>query len=243
MAEIEITQLPEDLREVPSITKFAKDGMISIDNLSKSYIELEKHLGGSVKIPGEGASVEDIQKFRKALGVPDKVEDYGTYDFGDPEDIAAIIAVAHAHGVPKKALDELMKVSGEKATEREKKLYAQRFEAGEKALKDKWGVDYEKNKNDAVRAMQEIAPDAVKKRLAEDPKLGNDPDMIELFHGIWQGMKESAFHKPNMRMSPEDIDEKMVNIQADPAYHDRANPKWEFLHKEMTRLYRIKYPE
>ena len=243
MAEIEISQLSEDLRELPSITKFAKDGKISVDNLAKSYGELEKHLGGSIKIPGEGASVEDIQKFRKAMGVPDKAEDYGQYDVGDPEDIAEIIKAAHEEGLSKKQLDRLMKVSTDRATERQKKVYTEKMIAGEKALRDKWGDKYESNKNDAVRAMQELAPENIKKRLQEDPNLGNDPDMIELFQGLWHSMKEAAFHRPDTSLTADDIDRKLVEIQSDPAFNDRANPKWEYLHKEQTRLYKIKYPD
>lgn len=243
MAEIEISELSEDLRELPSITKFAKDGKISVDNLAKSYGELEKHLGGSIKIPGEGASVEDIQKFRKALGVPEKVEDYGKYDVGDPEDIAEIIKAAHEEGLSKKQLDRLMKVSGERSVERQKKFYELKRIEGETTLKNKWGDKYESNKNDAIRAMQELAPESIKKRLIEDPSLGNDPDMIELFQGLWHQMKEAAFHKPSTSLTAEDIEQKMVDIQSDPAFNDRGSPKWEHLHKELTRLYKLKYPE
>lgn len=57
-------------------------GFGKIGDLAKAYVELSdkaKGFEGSVKVPGEGASEEDVKAFRKAIGVPDD----GKYDLTD----------------------------------------------------------------------------------------------------------------------------------------------------------------
>lgn len=49
---------------------------VRVDDLAKSYRELERHLGGSVKIPDETASETDIARFRQALGIPETPDSY-----------------------------------------------------------------------------------------------------------------------------------------------------------------------
>ncbi len=49
---------------------------VRVDDLAKSYCELERHLGGSVKIPDESADDAEIARFRQALGVPENPDGY-----------------------------------------------------------------------------------------------------------------------------------------------------------------------
>ena len=54
----------------------AETQSVRVDALAKSYCELERHLGGSVKVPEPDANPADIEKFRRALGVPEAADGY-----------------------------------------------------------------------------------------------------------------------------------------------------------------------
>jgi hypothetical protein len=243
MAEIDITLLPEDLQTAPSVTKFAKDGKVNVANVIKSYSELEKMMGERVKIPGENASVEEIQEFRRKLGVPESIDEYGIFDEIDPEDYAAIVKAAHEEGVTPRQFQRLMKESSEKARARLEKLFTESQTKAEEVLRAEWGDKYEYNLANAKRAMQELAPEGFQELVEKNPAIGNNPDVIKMFSTLWLNMKEAAFHTNRASLTPEDIDRKIVEIESDPAYHDRSSPKWEYLRKERTRLYKIKYPD
>jgi hypothetical protein len=49
---------------------------VRVDDLAKSYRELERHLGGAVRIPDENADPAEIARFRKSLGVPESPDAY-----------------------------------------------------------------------------------------------------------------------------------------------------------------------
>src|SRR5581483_740520 len=63
--------LPEDLRSNQSLGKF-KD----VGSLAKSYVELEKHQGGALRLPGEDAKPEDWDAFYNKLGRPESPDKY-----------------------------------------------------------------------------------------------------------------------------------------------------------------------
>lgn len=72
-AETAAVERPADIPE-----KFwdTATNSVRVDDLAKSYRELERHLGGSVKIPDASADEADIAKFRQALGVPETADAY-----------------------------------------------------------------------------------------------------------------------------------------------------------------------
>ena len=57
---------------VKSLEKFQK----GIPDLAKSYIELETKLTSAVFVPSSEATEEEKERYRKAIGVPEKSEDY-----------------------------------------------------------------------------------------------------------------------------------------------------------------------
>lgn len=51
----------------------------TLPDLAKAHINLQELLGKkstAINIPGEGATPEEISGYRKAIGAPEKVEDY-----------------------------------------------------------------------------------------------------------------------------------------------------------------------
>jgi len=72
-AETEMVKRPSDIPE-----KFwdTATNSVRVEDLAKSYRELERHLGGAVKIPDGSADEAEIAKFRQALGVPETADAY-----------------------------------------------------------------------------------------------------------------------------------------------------------------------
>lgn len=62
--------------ELPAKFRDPETGEVMLDKLLKSYLALEKRVGRSVQLPGEGADAEQMGAFHRALGVPEKPEDY-----------------------------------------------------------------------------------------------------------------------------------------------------------------------
>ena len=62
--------------DIPEKFWDADSNTVRVDDLAKSYRELEKHLGSSIRIPDGSASPEEVARFRQALGVPDSDDGY-----------------------------------------------------------------------------------------------------------------------------------------------------------------------
>lgn len=54
----------------------AATNSVRVDDLAKSYRELERRLGSSLKLPDESADEAEIARFRQALGVPEDPDGY-----------------------------------------------------------------------------------------------------------------------------------------------------------------------
>lgn len=92
-----MAQLPSDLKADQSLTKFA-----TIGDLGKSYKELEGKLGKVAVLPDEKASAEEWAAYRKAIGIPEKPEDYKLEKVQlpkplelDPKAVTEYLALAH----------------------------------------------------------------------------------------------------------------------------------------------------
>lgn len=163
------SKLPEDLRDAgASLGKFK-----TVTDLAKSYHHLEKTIGArpqGVIIPSEKSTPEEVAAYRKALGVPDKVEEYNfkpdempegmTWTEGNAKQFAE---VAHKHNIPPAAMKELAKVQA-KMRQAEADVLANmvhtKREEGKAALQKEWGQDFEKNVGRAQMAAKLAGVDA-----------------------------------------------------------------------------------
>jgi hypothetical protein len=64
-------QLEADLKSNETFNQYQ-----TISDLGKAFIELRGKAEGAIKVPGEGATAEEILAFRQGLGVPEKPENY-----------------------------------------------------------------------------------------------------------------------------------------------------------------------
>lgn len=94
-------------------------GWKTLDDVVKSYREAERAVrdSGRIKVPGEGASAEDVSAFNRAIGVPEDVKGYelptieGEDGNAIPLDdslLGKLLPRALEHGVPAKAMNGLI---------------------------------------------------------------------------------------------------------------------------------------
>lgn len=161
-------KLPDELGEArESFGRFK-----TVAELAKSYKGLEEKLGSKanmVTVPTKDSKPEDWAAFRKAVGAPEKPEDYHIKPDKlpdglewDDKQVAGALEIAHKHGIPEAAMKDFMGWFAQREEMRgqilEQGVKAQ-LEAGEKQLREDWGKDYDANLVLAARAAQSIGED------------------------------------------------------------------------------------
>ena len=103
--------LPESIRNEKCL-----DSIKTIGTLAQSYVHAQKAIGANkVAIPGENATPEELNEFYKALGRPDKLEDYSTEGVELPEGVVLdedqvkeFRKFAFEHGIPQKTFAQAL---------------------------------------------------------------------------------------------------------------------------------------
>lgn len=179
-------RLSEDLRPYAgSIRKF--EGT-PIQDVLKSYGELEKKLGQRMQPPGAEARPEEVAAWRKNLGVPEKPDGYGIsrpeevpVELWNEELVRGFSAVAHKHHIPAAAAQELVQWwNGQQmsAITRHQADAANGREALVQGLQREWGERYEAN----LQGAQRVA--AMARLDVNDPSIGDNPAMIRALHAM-----------------------------------------------------------
>jgi hypothetical protein len=97
-------------KDIAGLAKIARDNQRALRD------------SGRIKVPGEGATAEEIAAFNKAIGVPDSAEGYTLPTFkdanGNPVEVdtsrlGRIAEIAHKHGIPKAALEATLQELGQ----------------------------------------------------------------------------------------------------------------------------------
>lgn len=136
----------------------------SFEDSAKSGLELRQKLSGSITLPGENASEEDVAKYHKAIGVPETTD---AYEISVPEGTeadeafhGAIKEAAHKAGVSQKqlaALNEAYNGYAMGAIAAQETAMTGSIEAKSAALKKEWGDDYDTNVAVSQRALRTFA--------------------------------------------------------------------------------------
>ncbi len=163
------TKLPEELGDYRNgLAKFK-----NVADFAKSYQGLEQKLGSKanlVAIPTDKSTPEEVGAYRKALGIPEKAEDYKLTPEKFPEGmtpwpkeiIAPFEAIAHKHNVPIAAMKEMiaenLRQSG-LATQAQADAIKANLDAGRAQLQKEFGADYAKNIQLATAAAKTVGVD------------------------------------------------------------------------------------
>jgi hypothetical protein len=204
-AKAYLQYFPEAIRGEKTLEKFSgKDANEVLGKVAQSYINLEKHTGSMIRIPGEKADPAELAAFREKLGVPKdpagyeveevKVGDKVLFDKGDT---ATFLKWAHENGFSKSQakamIDRLVQheqtrsdIVSQKATENAEAAYGK--------IKEDWGSLTDRNVALVQRSVKEFGSPEFAEYL-DETGLGNDPRFLKFVFGMAQPMMEDGLIK------------------------------------------------
>lgn len=228
--------------------------------LLKSYVAAERMIGNQnkVAVPGPNATPEERAAFFKAIGRPDKPEDYGVKmpdkmpdgktpfpkELWNEKRATAFAKLAHENGFTKAQVEVLSKFDiehGLEAYAAVKGAQKAQIDGAVADLKKAWGADYDANLALAERAAKEIGLIG-----ADNPELANNPAFIKAMAEVGKRLGEDrAAGARGTSHSQSDPKQQISAIM-----NDKAHPYWKAQHpehanavKQMAELRRLAHPE
>lgn len=192
------TEQKADADLIKSVSKFEK----GIPDLVRSYAELEKKQSQIISVPNETATEEEKARYRKAIGVPDKLEDYKLEKVELPEGLTIdeamqkdYLKIVHTEGLNDAQVNAIhkwyMKTIGEQVVAAQKIVKTTKAEAVA-SLQKKYGADYDAGITYMERAFNEFATPHVQ-LLFDKSGMSNEPAIIEMFIKMGKVMGDHKF--------------------------------------------------
>lgn len=167
-AENWLDRLPADLEAgKPTLGKYKTFG-----DLAKAHVSLQTLLGqkaNAITIPTDKSTPEEVAAFRKAIGAPETAEAYNLKPEKLPDGVEwdeelakGFATIAHKHGVPAAAMQEITArfiASEEARLQAQSQLITQKLEDGRAALKKEFGANYDANLSTASRLAKTVGLD------------------------------------------------------------------------------------
>jgi hypothetical protein len=204
-----------------------------------NYREAEAKISSNKAIfkPGKDASEEDIKAYHKALGVPDKPEDYlenlelpHEQTIGD-EDQQVIVEFAeqmHESGASQEVMNRALSWYYERqeaaAAQQDDMDERQKYEA-EAELKEEYGAAY-RRKTAGIASLFATAPGGpdvsndeslyarlIGGRLADGTLVGNDPDMVRWLTSLAGDVNPAAQTLPDGMGSAKSVEDEIKDIE------------------------------
>ena len=194
-------------------------------SLAKAFVETKKLVGAkapAVKVPGEGATPEEIATYRKATGVPDTPEEYAiTWPELPPgEDLdeasrGAWLTRMHQIGAPPHIVQAFAQLYGQHVNTLFNG-YRREAEAANQELRRDWGPNYDANFGRANRAIQEYGGDNLVDLYARTG-VGRNPMAVRAWAKVAEDLQEHGAMAGDMvgRVTPEEAQERLKTLQAD----------------------------
>lgn len=181
--------LPDDVADYKNSFKNFK----SVPDMAKALANANALIGKKLGVPNEKSSPEEVAAFRRAMGVPESLEEYKFAPESLPEgmtwndDMAKPYAeIAHKHGIPPAAMKELVAQHAKTEAFKMEAIQAtyekQRTEAVQ-TLQKEWGNDFGKNIGLAKQAAKMAGVDANSHGFS-------DPEVVRGFVRMAQMMSE-----------------------------------------------------
>jgi len=247
--------IPEDLREEPSL-KVIKN----VPALAKSFVEAQKLIGardeGSVKLPGEDATPEELAEFYGKMGRP---ETSAGYNLTTPDDLPEGMQwddgmvewfgnAAHAAGLSQAQANGLMKAYNDQqyaiGHEGQKALGTEM-----KALQDHWGDDFKGNVELGTRSLERLLPqEDVQglKTLLDTSGIGNNPLMLKYAYQVGKMLKEDGYimsdgHGGVLGADAAKTEIAAINEDKSHAHWNPEDPGHKAAVERMAELFRTAY--
>lgn len=203
------------------------------------YRDLESKFtsGGLIKVPGKDAKPEDIAAYHKALGVPEKAEDYlkdlkldngAVIGDADKPLLQSVTAELHKAGATPAVVNTMVnwyyKQQEQAAANLDEADDAFRRES-EQALKEELGASF-KRKVNAIASLFASAPGGadvknenslfarlVGGRTADGRIIGNDPDVMRFLVSLVQEVNPAATVVEDGNQSGVSLDQEIAQIE------------------------------
>lgn len=184
-------QLSKDTRGNPEAVK-ALAKFKTLDDLSKSYIELSGKLGNSVALPGKDSSDEEKAAFYKRLGRPESADKYGFEQKHDGAKAFAKIALeANLTDAQAQAVYKHLETSGAAAMkQREAAMQRQQAET-EASLKAEHKDKFPQFVENLKRGLEVFGGDELRGVLIKSG-LAYDPVIVKTFSRIGAQLGEAG---------------------------------------------------
>lgn len=190
--------MPDELKSHDFVKTFTKPGdfVKSALEIKAKHDDLESKLANALIKPGEGAKEEDVRAFYKALGVPDKPEEYEMKPVEGAEHDEKVKAwsrgIFHKANLTKDQAEIISREYDVYLTEfmksQDEASVAAKTEA-EGKLKTEWGNEYDKNLEITRRGFQKFSDTEFAKFL-DETGVGNNPVLIKAFYKIGLALAE-----------------------------------------------------
>lgn len=199
--------------------KFLDDnGELNTSALLKSYCELEKKMGNMVSVPNDDSDENTKQKFNRAIGVPDNIDEYPTNSLFDDESVRKKF---HEIGLTSKQVEEIYTIAEEFLQPTLKNLFELQNQTNAiNELKNFFGGN--EKMNDVLREINAFG----EKFLPADAfdELCSTPQGIQGIYRMMQSME------PNVLMNKNETenltDETLRNMMRDPKYWRDQDPEY-----------------
>jgi len=150
-----MAQLPDDLKGHEGLSQFA-----TIGDVSKAFLDSEGKLEGTIKVPGENATKEDLDGFFTKLGRPEQADGYDLADLEVPTsldiDPAPLRQTAFDLGMTQNQAKGFLKALLDAYMVDEKKIFdaadAERA-TNQEMMKKAWGENYDAKVISALRVL------------------------------------------------------------------------------------------
>ena len=230
--------LPEELKNDPTLQNINDP-----ESAAKTLIHQQKMMGNRIPIP---KTDEEKTELYTKLGRPETSDKYeltieDQYKQYIPQDqIYEFQNVAHKIGLNNEQANALIAFQ-QKSIQHELDNQGSRLAVGreetETKLKEEWGLQYDKNKRAAERAVQVYGTPELMELL--ETGAGNHPAVVKLFARLGADITEDqAQNTQNNTLAVSELDarQEIEKVYADPkhAYHHPADPK----HKEAVERVR-----
>jgi DNA repair exonuclease SbcCD nuclease subunit len=216
--------LPDDLKETGKRFTSKADAVRAINDFRKRESQ--------VRVPGKNASPEEIATYHKAIGIPEKPEEYEFSNLPEGMELTEEVKASRAEwgkrfqtlGIPKETAKEISKLANEDALQEltaQKKADEAFVASQEAALRSEWkGEEYDRNKTLANRAFTELANrtglklDDLTQIETKDGRLLMDrAEIVRMFAAIGREMVEGSLG-PSLTESEKDtVDDQIRGVR------------------------------
>ena len=183
------SQLPKEMREnadlMKTLGKFPK-----LENIAKSYSELESKLGKSLVMPGEGASEEEVNTFWQKLGKPESAEKYSI----EGEHAKGFREVAFKNNLTDsqaKAIYNEIENAGKQYAQAQMERFVQQTKETNKTLVSEYGKDFPAKMEMLKRGIAANGGQELYNKL-RDSGLIADVNIVKLFINLGEKNAEAG---------------------------------------------------